>query len=75
MPARMKRPAMIIPDPMAEAMTRLSDRADPVPDEILDGAARHYDERGLAALMLMIATTHVCHPRNVTIRPPVTARS
>ena len=75
MPARMKRPAMIIPDPIAEAMTRLSDRADPVPDEILDGAARHYDERGLAALMLMIATTNVCNRLNVTIRPPVVARS
>ena len=25
-----------------EAATRLSDRADPVPDEIWEGAARHY---------------------------------
>ena len=66
---------MIIPNALAESMARLGDRAGPVPDEIWDEAARHYDERGLAALMLMIATTHVCHPRNVTIRPPVTARS
>ncbi len=29
-----------------EAVTRLSDRADPVPDEIWDEAARHYDEKG-----------------------------
>ena len=65
---------MIIPDALAEGMTRLSDRADPVPDEILDGAARHYDERGLAALMLMIATTNVCHRLNVTVRPPAGAR-
>ena len=64
---------MIIPDALAEGMTRLSDRADPVPDEILDGAARHYDERGLAALMLMIATTHVYNRLTVTIRQPVGA--
>src|SRR6266568_672217 len=30
---------------LTEAVTRLSDRADPVPDEIWDEAARHYDER------------------------------
>jgi len=53
---------------LAEAMTRLSDRADPVPDEVRDEAARHYDERGLAALMLMIATTNVDNRLNVTIR-------
>jgi AhpD family alkylhydroperoxidase len=42
---------------LTEAVTRLSDRPDPVPDDIWDEAARHYDERGLAALILMIATT------------------
>jgi len=31
---------------LTEAVTRLSDRADPVPDEIWDEAARHYDEKG-----------------------------
>src|SRR5215472_15555710 len=41
---------------LAEAVTRLSDRPEPVPDEVWDAAARHYDERGLAALILMIAT-------------------
>ena len=64
---------MIIPDAIAEAMTRLSDRADPVPDEIRDEAARHYDERGPAALMLMIAITNVHNSLNVTIRRPVGA--
>src|SRR5580698_9464106 len=29
---------------LAECVTRLSDRADPVPDDIWDEAARHYDE-------------------------------
>jgi alkylhydroperoxidase family enzyme len=52
----------------AEALARLSDRADPVPDEIWDEAARHYDERGLTALILMIATTNVYNRLNVTTR-------
>ena len=30
---------------LAEAMTRLSDRPDPVPDDVWDEVARHYDER------------------------------
>ena len=53
---------------LTEALTRLSDRADPVPDEIWDEAARHYDERGLAALILMIATTNIFNRLNVTTR-------
>src|SRR5256884_1108594 len=43
---------------LAEAATRLADRSDPVPDEIWDEAARHYDEKGLSALVLMIAVTN-----------------
>ena len=53
---------------LTEAVTRLSDRADPVPDDIWDEAARHYDERGLAALLLMIATTNVFNRLNVPTR-------
>lgn len=43
---------------LTEAVTRLADRADPVPDAIWEEVTRHYDERGLAALILMIATTN-----------------
>ncbi len=32
---------------LTEAVTRLSDRPDPVPDEIWDQAARHYDRPAL----------------------------
>lgn len=32
---------------LSEAMTRISDRADPVPDEIYHEAARHYPEQAL----------------------------
>src|SRR5712691_11034574 len=36
---------------LTEAVTRLSDRADPVPDEIWNEAARYYDEPALASLI------------------------
>jgi AhpD family alkylhydroperoxidase len=53
---------------LTEAATRLSDRADPVPDEIWDEAARHYDEKALAALMIAIATINVWNRLNVATR-------
>jgi len=53
---------------LTEAVTRLSDRADPVPDSIWDEAARHYDENGLAALVLMIATTNLFNRLNASTR-------
>ena len=40
---------------LTEAVTRLSDREDPVPDEVWEEAVRHYDQRALAALVLAIA--------------------
>ena len=51
---------------LAEAATRLSDRADPVPDEIWAEAARHYDEKALAALILNIAVINAWNRINVT---------
>ena len=53
---------------LTEAVTRLSDRADPVSDEIWEEAAGHFDERALAALVLSIATTNVFNRLNVTTR-------
>ena len=53
---------------LAEAATRLADRPDPVPDEIWDEAAAHYDERGLAALVLMIGVTNLFNRLNATTR-------
>src|SRR5213080_1684950 len=53
---------------LTEAATRMSDRADPVPDSIWDEASRHYDEQGLAALILMIATTNLFNRLNATTR-------
>lgn len=53
---------------LTEAVTRLSDRADAVPDEIWNEAARHYDERALAGLLLAIATINVWNRLNASTR-------
>jgi AhpD family alkylhydroperoxidase len=58
---------------LTEAATRLSDRPDPVSDEVWDEAARHYDERELAALILEIALINVWNRLNVTVRYPAGA--
>lgn len=53
---------------LTEAVTRLSDRTDPVPDAVWDEATRYYDERAMAALLLSIATTNVYNRLNVATR-------
>jgi len=53
---------------LTEAVTRLADRPDPVPDEIWNEAARHYDEKGMAALLLAIASINVWNRLNVSTR-------
>ena len=50
---------------LAEAMTRLSDRSDPVPDDVWDEATRHYDEGALAGLVLAIANINLWNRLNV----------
>ena len=53
---------------LTEAVTRLADRPDPVPDEIWNEATRHYDEKELAALVLSIAMINVWNRVNVATR-------
>jgi alkylhydroperoxidase family enzyme len=53
---------------LAEAATRLSDRADPVSDETWNEAARHYHEAGLASLVLNIGMVNLWNRLNVTTR-------
>ena len=53
---------------LAEAVARLSDRPDPVPDGIWNDAARHYDERALASLILWISMTNVWNRINVSTK-------
>jgi AhpD family alkylhydroperoxidase len=55
---------------LTEAATRLADSTDPVPDEVWDEAARHYDEQELAALVLEIGAINVWNRLNVTTRQP-----
>ena len=52
---------------LTEAVTRLSDREDPVPDAIWAEAARQYDEKGLAALILAIAGINVWNRLNASV--------
>jgi alkylhydroperoxidase family enzyme len=53
---------------LTEAVTRLSDRPDPVPDEIWDEAARHYGEHELAGLLTAIAVINVWNRLNAATR-------
>jgi AhpD family alkylhydroperoxidase len=53
---------------LAEAVTRLSDRSDLVPEEIWNEATLHYDEKALAGLILWIATTNLFNRVNATTK-------
>lgn len=53
---------------LAEAGTRLSDREDPVPDEVFDQAAKHFSEDELKALVVQIALINTWNRLNVITR-------
>jgi AhpD family alkylhydroperoxidase len=53
---------------LTEDLTRLSDRADPVPDALWAEAARHFDEKALAALLLAISGINVWNRLNAATR-------
>ena len=55
---------------LTEAVTRLSDRSDPVPNTIWDEATRHYDEPALASLIIEIALINFWNRLTVTVRQP-----
>jgi AhpD family alkylhydroperoxidase len=58
---------------LAESMTRLADRADPVPDDVWDEAAKHFDEQQLAGLVLWVATTNLFNRINASTKQPAGA--
>ena len=60
---------------LTEALTRMADQADPVPDEIWDAAADHFDETQLGALVLDIALINVWNRLNVATRQIVGEQS
>jgi len=49
---------------LAEAVTRLADRPNPVTDEIYNAAAEHYDEQQLAGLILSVSAVNVWNRLN-----------
>src|SRR5262249_38923905 len=51
---------------LTEAGTRLADRPDAVPDEVFDEAARHYNARALAVLVIHIGLINFWNRINVT---------
>jgi AhpD family alkylhydroperoxidase len=55
---------------LTEAVTRLSDTPDPVPDEIWNEAAKYFSETALAALLLSISVTNAYNRLNVATRQP-----
>lgn len=55
---------------LAEAVSRLSDRADPVPDDVWEAAAAQFDEQGLAALIVAVANINAWACLNVATRQP-----
>jgi AhpD family alkylhydroperoxidase len=53
---------------LAEAATRIDDRADPVPDAVWNEVVRHFEEGAVAGLILSIAQINVWNRLNVTTR-------
>jgi AhpD family alkylhydroperoxidase len=53
---------------LTESATRLSDRPDPVPDEVWNEATKHYDEKALASLVIAIAAINAWNRISVTTR-------
>ena len=53
---------------LTEAMTRISDRSDPVPDDVWSRPRRQYDEQALAALVMAIASINVWNRLDVATR-------
>jgi AhpD family alkylhydroperoxidase len=55
---------------VTEAATRLADRPGSVTDDIWTEAARHYDDKQLGALVLMVALSNFFNRINTTLRIP-----
>ncbi len=53
---------------LAESMTRLADRADAVPDDVWEAAAKHCDEEQLAGLVLWVATSNLFNRINAATK-------
>lgn len=59
---------------LTEAVTRIADNPDPVPDGVWDVAAKYFDHRELAALLLNIAVTNAVNRLNASTRQQAVRR-
>lgn len=55
---------------LAESMTRLADRTEAVPDDVWGEAAKHFDDKQLAGLVLWVATTNLFNRINAATKQP-----
>ncbi|WP_245993943.1 carboxymuconolactone decarboxylase family protein [Nocardioides immobilis] len=53
---------------LTDALTRLADSHDAVPDELWREVTKHYDEKQVSALILQISTINLFNRINVTVR-------
>ena len=58
---------------LTEVATLLPHPGEPVPDDVWAEAARHYDERQLAALVFEIAMINLWNRLNIMVKAPVGA--
>ncbi len=58
---------------LTESVTRLADKEDAVPDNVWEEAKRHYDEKGLAVLLLAIGKINIWNRLNAATRQPANA--
>ena len=55
---------------LTEAVTRLADRPDPVPDTLWQEVSRHYDEKAMSALLWSIGAINVWNRLNASVHQP-----
>jgi pimeloyl-ACP methyl ester carboxylesterase len=55
---------------LTDAVTSIVGRDDPVPDDVWNEAARYYDEKALASLLICIAIMTVWNGLNISTRQP-----
>jgi alkylhydroperoxidase family enzyme len=58
---------------VAEAATRLADTPEAVTDELWAGLTEHYDDKAIAAIIVMVAITNMFNRINTTVREPAGA--
>ena len=49
-------------------VTRVADKADPVPDDVWNEAVKHYDDKALAGLLISISAINVWNRLNAATR-------